>query len=67
MTDTLTDIRILGSQIQLEFLTKFPTFTPEQFNRALKQKNYFLTQSQIGIAQKSDVSHSQLLFFLREM
>jgi hypothetical protein len=51
----MTDIRILGSQIQLEFLTKFPTFTPEQFNRALKQKNYFLTQSQIGIAQKGDV------------
>jgi hypothetical protein len=48
-------MRILGSQIQLEFLTKFPTFTPEQFNRALKEKNYFMTQSQISIAQKSEV------------
>jgi len=38
--------RSMGSQIQLVFQVKFPTFTPDQFNQALKAKDFLLTPSQ---------------------
>lgn len=38
--------RSVGSQIQLVFLVKFPTFTPDQFNQALKAKDFLMTPSQ---------------------
>lgn len=41
----------VGSQVQLTFQTKFQTFTADQFNRALKDKNYLMTQGQINTPQ----------------
>jgi hypothetical protein len=39
----------VGSQVQLTLQTKFQTFTADQFHRALKGKNYLLTQGHVNM------------------
>lgn len=43
--------KTIGSQVQLIFQTRFPTFTADQFGRALKDKNYVISQAQIALPQ----------------
>jgi hypothetical protein len=43
----------VGSQVQLIFQTRFPTFTADQFTRALKDKAYVVTQGQVNLPQNA--------------
>jgi hypothetical protein len=47
----MSQFRSIGSNIQIVFQTKFPTFTPDQFGKALKDKKYMVVQSQISDPQ----------------
>jgi hypothetical protein len=46
----------IGTQVELVFRTQFITFTPEQFDRALKSKNYIEVRQQVLDPQGRPVS-----------
>jgi len=46
----------IGSQVKLVFRTKFPTFTPDQFNKALRDKKYTMVPAQIPNPQNPQAS-----------
>lgn len=47
----MSQFRAVGSYVQLLFRTKFPTFTPDQFVKALKDRKYSSVQGQVSNPQ----------------
>ncbi len=43
----MTSFGAVGTQIQLMFQTKFPTFTPEQFSRAMTEREFILVRGKV--------------------
>jgi hypothetical protein len=49
-------IPAIGTQVELVFQTQFVTFTPEQFMRALKDRNYMEIRGQIADSHGQPIS-----------
>lgn len=47
----MSPFKSVGSHVQLVFRTKFPTFTPDQFGKALKERAYSMVQGQVANPQ----------------
>ncbi|MFQ5821800.1 MAG: hypothetical protein ACE5I5_17575 [Candidatus Heimdallarchaeota archaeon] len=62
----MSQYKAVGSHIQLIFQTKFPTFTPDQFSKALKDKNYIMVQSQISNPQNPQAPPIRVQIFSKE-
>jgi hypothetical protein len=62
----MSQFRAVGSHIQLIFQTQFPTFTPDQFSKALKDKNYIMVQSQVSNPQNPQAPPILVQIFSKE-
>lgn len=62
----MSQFKAIGSNIQMVFQTKFPTFTPDQFGKALKDKNYIVVQSQITNPQNPQAPPIPIQIFSKE-
>lgn len=56
----------IGSQIRITYQTNFPTFTPDQISKILKEKEYTIGQSRITDIQQPNVPSITVPMFSKD-
>jgi len=60
------EINSVGSSVTLLFQAKYATFTPDQFNRAFRDRNFTLTQGPASISSNPAARQVQTAYFSKD-